>query len=58
LQPYNVNRGDENYLVLKKCKGDEDNKIFLDGKGNMFKFDTNSNISVKVVKVLMDFTHF
>ncbi|MEQ8222436.1 MAG: helix-turn-helix domain-containing protein [Candidatus Eremiobacterota bacterium] len=53
-----VNRGDENYFVLKKCKGDEDNKIFLDGKGNIFKFDANSNIAGKVVKVLMDFTHF
>ncbi len=53
-----VNRGDENYLLLKKCKGDEDNKIFLDGKGNIFKFDTNSNITGKVIRVLMDFSHF
>ncbi len=53
-----VNMGEENYFLLKKCKGDEDNRIFLDGKGNIFKFDANSNIAGKVVKVLMDFTHF
>jgi len=52
-----VNRGEENYLLLKKCKGDEDNKIFLDSGGNIFKFDSNSNITGKVVKVLIDFNH-
>lgn len=52
-----VNRVEENYLLLKKCKGDEDNKIFLDSGGNIFKFDTNSNITGKVIKVLMDFNH-
>jgi len=49
-----VNGERENHLIVRKCKGDRDNKIFLDSNGNIFKIDKNTTIIGKVVKVLIE----
>ena len=50
-----VNRGEENYLVIKKCKGDSENQIFLDSKGNIFRQEERDTVIGKVTRVLTEF---
>jgi len=50
-----IEREGQYSLVLKKCKGDEENKIFLDSRGNLFKPCEKSIVTGKVIKVMNDF---